>query len=64
MILTKFSENSRVVFSDFSMMKNIVALLSSSLPTKLICYLKSGFFNSICFIKSIAINLKCFEKYS
>ena len=57
MLLTEFCVKLKMVASDFSMMKNIVASLSSpSLPTKLICCLKSGFSNSICLIKSIAIS--------
>ena len=55
MILTEFCENSKVVSSDFLMMKNIVALSSSSLPTTLICCFKLGFPNSICLLKSITI---------
>ena len=57
MILTEFCENSKVVSSDFSMMKNIVALSSSSLSIKLIYCFKSGFSNSLCLLKSIAISL-------
>ena len=57
MILIEFCEKLKVASSDFSMMKNIVAPLSSSLPIKLICYFKSGFSNSICLLKSIAISL-------
>ena len=64
MILTEFCENSKVVSSDFSMMKNTVALMSSSFQMKLICCLKSRFSNSICLLKSIAISLQWFEKYS
>ena len=38
-----FRENSKVVSSDFLMIKNIVVPLSiSSLPIKLICYFKLG----------------------
>ena len=56
MILTEFCEKLRVVSSDFSMMKNIVApLSSSSLPIKLICCFKSGFSNLICLLKSIEL---------
>ena len=55
MILTEFFKNSKVVSSDFLIMKNIVALSSSTLPTTLICCFKLGFPNSICFLKSIAI---------
>ena len=61
MILTEFCENSKVAFSDFSIMKNIVALSSSSFPPKIVCWLRSGFSNSICFLKSIAISLKCLK---
>ena len=51
MIFTEFFENSKVVSSDFSMMKDIVApLSSSSLPIKLVCCFKSGFSNSICLL--------------
>ena len=46
-ILRRFCKNSKVVSSDFSIMKNIFALSSSSLSIKLICCLKSGFSNSI-----------------
>ena len=53
----EFREKRKVVFSFFSMIKNIVALNSSSLPMKLICCFKSGFSNSICLLKSIAISL-------
>ena len=57
MILTEFCENSKVVSSDFSMMKNIVALSSSNLPIKLIYCFKSEISNSISLLKSIAISL-------
>ena len=57
MILTEFCENSKVVSSDFSMVKNIVALLSSSMPIKSIYWFKLEFSNSICLLKSIAIDL-------
>ena len=57
MILTECCENSNVVSSEFSMMKHIVALVSLSLPIKLICCFKSGFSNLIYWHKSIAINL-------
>ena len=57
MILTESYEKLKVVSSNFSMIKNIVAPLSSlSLPIKMICF-KSGFSNSVCLLKSIAINL-------
>ena len=56
--VTAFSENSKVVSSDFSLIKNIAApLYLSSLPKKLICCFKSRFSNSICLLKSIAIIL-------
>ena len=43
-IVAAFCECSKVVSSDFSVIKNISALLYlSSLPIKLICCLKSGF---------------------
>ena len=61
--VTEFCKNSKVASSDFSMIKNIVALSSLSLPIKLICCFKSGFSNSICLLKSIVISLSCFEKY-
>ena len=55
MIVTEFSEKLKVVFSDFSMMKNIVALcVAKDLPIKIICL---GSFNLVCLLKSIAINL-------
>ena len=54
---TEFYQKSKVVSSFFSIIKNIFALLSSSLRTKLICCFKSGFSNSICLLKYIAINL-------
>ena len=55
MIVTEFCEKLKVVSSDFSIIKNIVAPLSlSSLPIKLICY---GSFNLVCLLKSVAINL-------
>ena len=51
-------EKLKVVSSNISVRKNIVApFSSSSLPIKLICCFKSGFSNLICFLKSIAINL-------
>ena len=59
MIVTEFCEILKVVSSDFSIMKNIVALcLFQSLPIKLIC---CGSFKLVCFLKSIAINLIFFE---
>ena len=58
MMLTDFFEKLKVVSADFSMMKNIVApSLSLSLPIKLICCFRSGFFNSVCLLKFIAISL-------
>ena len=58
MTLIEFCEKLKVVSSDFSMMKNIVApLSSSSLPIKLIYRFKSGFSNLILLLKSIAISL-------
>ena len=54
--MTEFCEKSKVVYSFFSVIKNIVAS-SSSLQIKLICHFKSGFSNSICLLKSIAISL-------
>ena len=50
MILTRFCEKLKVVSSDISIIKYIVAPLSlSSLPIKLICCVKSDFSNSMCF---------------
>ena len=57
MILTEFFENLKVVSSDFSMIKNIVASSSSDLPIILIFRFKSRFPNSTCLLKSIAISL-------
>ena len=55
MIVTEFCEKLKVVPSDFSMTKKIVApRVFKSLPIKLICY---GSFNLICLLKSFAINL-------
>ena len=48
---------SKVVSSDFSMMKNIVAPPSPTLPIKLICCFEPGFSNSSFLLKSIAIGL-------
>ena len=58
-MFTEFCKNSKVVSSDFSMRKNIVAPLLFSpclpgLPIKLIC---SGFFNLLYLLRSIVINL-------
>ena len=64
MILTELCENSKVVSSDLSMMKNIVVLSSSNLPIKLIYYFKLGFPNAIYWLQSIASSLQCFQKYS
>ena len=53
--MAEFCEKLKVVSSDFSMTKNIVApSYFSSFPTKLIC---CGSFNLVCLLKSIAINL-------
>ena len=53
--MTKFYEKVRVVSSDFSMMKIIVApCAAKSLPVRLICY---GSFNLVCLLKSIAFSL-------
>ena len=60
MILTKFCVNSKVFFSDFSVMKKIVAQSSLKILIKLICCFKVGLSNSICLLKSIAISLKYF----
>ena len=58
MIVTEFCEKLKVVSSDFSIIKNIVAPLSlSSFPIKLIC---CGSFNLVCLLKSIAISLYFF----
>ena len=58
MMLTKFCEKLKVISSNFSIIKNVVAPLSSSiLPMKLICPFKSGFFNPVCLVKSITIRL-------
>ena len=55
MIVAEFWEKLKVVSSDFSMMKNIVApCVFKSLSIKLIC---CGSFNLVCLLKSIAINL-------
>ena len=53
-IVTEFCEKLKVVSSDFSIIKNIVApVFLESFPIKLIC---CGSFNSVCLLKSIAIN--------
>ena len=56
-IVTELYKNSKVVSSDFSIMKNIVTLLTcfSILPMKLIC---CGSFILACLLKSIAISLQ------
>ena len=57
-MLTRICKKSKVVSSDFSMIKKIVApLLLSSLKIKLFCCYKSCFSNSICLLKSTAITL-------
>ena len=56
MILKNFCENSKVVSSDFSMIRNIVALSSSGLPIKLISRFKSEFPNANSLLKSVAIS--------
>ena len=57
-MVAEFCVNSKVVSSDFSMMKNLVAPSSlSSLPMKLICCFESGFSHSTCLLKSVAISL-------
>ena len=53
--VTAFFENWKILYSNFSMIKNIVALPSSGISIKLICCFKSGFSNAICLLKSIAI---------
>ena len=54
MIVTEFYKKLKVVSSDFSMMKNIVApVFFKSFPIKLIC---CGSFNLVYLLKSIAIN--------
>ena len=54
--MTEFCKNSKVVSSDFSIMKNIVTPLfcSSILPIKLIC---CGSFILVFLLRSIAISL-------
>ena len=55
MIVTEFCEKLKVVSSDFSMMKNIVApRVFKSLPIKLIC---CGSFNLVFLLKSITVNV-------
>ena len=54
-IVTVFCEKLKVVSSDFSIIKNIVApVFLKSLTIKLIC---CGSFNLVCLLRSIAINL-------
>ena len=55
--VAEFCEKLKVVFSDFPIMKNFVALWFwfSSFPIKLIC---CGSFNLVYLLKSIAIKLK------
>ena len=54
-IVTEFCEKLKVVSSDLSMIKNIVALVFlESLTIKLIC---CGSFNLVCLLRSIAISL-------
>ena len=58
MIGTEFCEKLKVVSSDFSIIKNVVApRVFKSLPIKLIC---CGYFNLVSLVKSIAINLYFF----
>ena len=55
MIMIEFCEKLKIVSSDISIIKNIVApSIFESLPIKLIC---SGSFNLVCLLKSVAINL-------
>ena len=59
MIVAEFCEKLKVVSSDFSMMKNIVApRVFKILPIKLIC---CGSFNLVSLLKSIAIILYFFK---
>ena len=54
-IVTEFCEKLKVVSSDFSMMKNIVAtVFFKCFPIKLIC---CESFNLVCLLKSVAIHL-------
>ena len=58
--MAEFCEKLKVVSSDFSKIKNIVApVFLKSVPIKIICY---GSFNLVCLLKSIAINLYIFLK--
>ena len=55
MMFAEFYKNSKVVSSDFSMIKNIVATRAAqSVPVKLICY---GSLNLVFLLKSIVISL-------
>ena len=57
MILTEFCQKVKKS-SDFSLIKYIVAPLSSSgLSIKLIDWIKSGFSTAMCLVKPIAISL-------
>ena len=54
-VVTELIEKLKVVSSDLSMIKNIVApVFLESFPIKLICY---GSFNLACLLRSIAITL-------
>ena len=56
--VTEIRENSKVVSSVISVIKNIVALSSPILPIKFICFFKSWFSTSLVYLlKSIAISL-------
>ena len=48
--MTEFWGKLKVVSSDFSVIKNIVAQLDSSFPIKLLC---CGYFNLACLLKSM-----------
>ena len=62
-ILTEFGEKLKVVSTKLSMIKYIVAALSSSrLPMKLIYCFKSGFSNSICLLKSMQLIFDVLER--
>ena len=53
MIVTEFCEKLRIVSSDFSIIKKILApFLLESLPIKLIC---CGSFNFVCLLESVAV---------
>ena len=63
MMLAEFCENSKVVSSNFSIIKNIVGpSSSSSLPKKIVFCFKSEFSNSVCLLKSIANSFQYFQK--